>query len=68
MTHEEAMREKINRQQKNGTPHSFEQSYYKQTIYEIHKFLFWSYKKEVGVKLIPANLCKKCNKLAVEHI
>jgi hypothetical protein len=74
MDYETAVQQKMNRQkeeEKYFVPikldHPFEQSFIKQTIYEIHKVLFWSYQKQVGVKLIPSGLCAKCNRLAVEH-
>ena len=67
MDYETAVKQKMERQQREGKSHPFQQSYYTQQNYEIHKFLFWNYKKEVEKIVIPTGLCKICNKLAVEH-
>ena len=69
MDYETAVKQKIARQEmEKKLNHPFQQSYFTQQNYEIHKFLFWNYKKEVDKVVIPTGLCAICNKLAVEHI
>lgn len=69
MTYEEAVKQKMLKQkiEQVKLDHPFEQSYIVQNNFEIRKFLFWSYQKEVAKQIIPTNLCKVCNRLAIEH-
>jgi hypothetical protein len=82
MTHEQAVREKIIRQETfkpdevisrpAGTfyieqGHPFQQKTIIQKDYEQRSFLGFNYKKLVGTKVIPIALCKICDELEIEH-